>query len=246
MNNKELLNEHDQSTFRALNGILGWIAGTSRPQLAHSYAHFSSRTSSATQGDAKRLLRTLEKAKSDRSTLRFSNIGDISDWSYEVFVDASPGKNHVFDTYTGEICFLKGKNGLRNVTSWKSQRLDIPSATPLEAESEALLNVNSKVKNFRYLFQEVFNIDIHTDIITDSKSLSSAVNSDNSAAKSRKIAVAVITARKLKEEAGNIRLLWTQGGKNPADILTKGTADPNLLIELLQNGKTDLMTGGLT
>ena len=245
MNNKELLNESDQSTFRALNGILGWIAGTSRPQLAYSYAHFSSRINTATKGDAKRLLRTLEKAKSDRSTLRFSNIGDVSDWTYEVYVDASPGKNHVFDTFTGEICFLRGKNNLRNVISWKSQKLDIPSATPLEAEAEALLNATSKIKNFKYLFHEVFNLDIPTDMFTDSKSLSSAVNSDNSASKSRKIAVAIITARKLKEEDGNIRLEWTQGGKNPADTLTKGTADPRLLIELLQSGKTDLMTRDL-
>ena len=116
--------------------------------------------------------------------------------------------------------------------------MEIPVATPLEAEAEAVLDGHVKVKNFRYLFKEIFNRDIFVDIITDSKSLYANANSDNSAQKSRKIAVAVITARKLMEEGGDIRLLWTEGIRNPSDIMTKGTANPDLLLELLETGKS--------
>ena len=246
LSDKELLNESDQSLYRGLNGVLGWVAGTSKPQLAYHYAYSSTKLGAATKGDAKRILRLLEKTKAERPSMFFSNIGKPQDWAYEVFVDASPGKAKVYDTFIGEICFLKGKNNIRNVSSWKSQKLDIPAATPLEAEAEALLNAHSKVKNFRYLYNEIFGLDIPTDIITDSKSLTTSANSDNSASKNRKIAVAIITARKLKEESNNIRLLWTEGNKNPADILTKGTSDPRLLLELLQNGSSELMPKNLT
>ena len=246
LSDKEQLNENDQSLFRSLNGILGWVSGTSRPQLAFHYSTTSSKLNKATKGDAKHLFRLIEKTKVDRSVIKFSNIGDPEDWRYEVFIDASPGKSRIYDSYIGEVCFLTNKHNVRNITSWKSQKLEIPTATPLEAEAEALLNANAKVRNFRFLFKEVFNIDINADIITDSKSLTTNTNSDNSATKNRKIAVAVVTARKLMEEAGGaIRLLWTEGNKNPSDLLTKGTADPRILLELIQTGKSSSMATNL-
>ena len=241
LSDKELLTDKEQSDYRALNGILGWIAGTSRPQLSYQYSSSSGKLNKATKGDAKHLMRILEKTKAERSILRFSNLGPVQDWKFEIYVDASPGRSKVYDSYTGEVCFLTNDKGVRNVTSWKCQKLDIPSATPLEAEAEALLNAHAKIKNFKYLFNEIFNIDIPADLITDSKSLASSINSDNSASKNRKIAVAVITARKLLEEDGNIKLLWTEGNKNPSDVLTKGTADSRLLVEILQSGKSKLM-----
>ena len=242
LSDKELLDDTEQSDYRALNGVLGWIAGTSRPHLAFHYSNSSGKLNKATKGDAKQLLRTLEKTKAERSILRFSNLGPVQDWKYEVYVDASPGRSRIYDSYIGEICFLTNGKNVRNVTSWKSQKLEIPSATPLEAEAEALLNAHAKIKNFKYLFNEIFNIDITADLITDSKSLASSINSDNSASKNRKIAVAIITARKLMEEAGNIRILWTEGNRNPSDVLTKGTADPRLLTELLQSGRSQAMS----
>ena len=246
LSDKEQLDDNDQSLFRSLNGILGWISGTSRPQLAFHYSTTSSKLNRATKGDAKHLFRLIEKTKVDRSMIRFSNLGDPSTWKYEVFIDASPGKSRVYDSYIGEVCFLTSKHNVRNITSWKSQKLETPTATPLEAEAEALLNANAKVRNFRFLFKEVFNLDISADIITDSKSLATNTNSDNSATKNRKIAVAVVTARKLMEEAGGaIRLLWTEGNKNPSDLLTKGTADPRILLELIQTGKSSSMASNL-
>ena len=243
LNDKESLDDKDTSDYRSLNGILGWIAGTSKPQLAYHYSSTSAKLNRATKGDAKFLYRVLEKAKADRTCIKYSNLGPVQDWRYEIFVDASPGKSRVYDSYTGEICFLTSKKGLRNVISWKSSKLDIPVATPLEAEAEALLMAHSKLKNFKYFFNETFNIDIAADLYTDSKSLHSHTNSDNSAQKSRKIAVAVITARKLMEEDGNTRLRFTEGAKNPADIMTKGTANPELVTELLQTGRSKIMTG---
>ena len=238
LKDKEILDENGQSLYRSLNGTLGWISGTSMPQLAFHYSASSAKLGRATKGDAKTLYKIMEKAKRHKTVIKYSNLGPVDDWKYEVYVDASPGKSQIFDSYTGEICFLTGKNGARNVTSWRSHKMDIPVATPLEAEAEAMLEGYVKVKNFRYLFQEVFKRDIVIDIITDSKSLHDNANSDNSAQKSRKTAVAVITARKLMEEGGNTRLCWTEGTQNPSDIMTKGTANPDLLLEILETGKS--------
>ena len=53
LNDKELLNDKEMSDYRSLNGILGWIAGTSKPQLAYHYSSTSAKLSRATKGDAK-------------------------------------------------------------------------------------------------------------------------------------------------------------------------------------------------
>lgn len=243
LSDKEILSDKEQADYRRLNGILGWLAASLHPSLSFHYSVSSGKIGNATHGDAKFLIRLLDKTKKECAEIRFSNHGPIQDWTIEIFIDASPGKAKVYDSIIGETVLIKsGKSGLRNIFSWRSKKLDIPTATPLEAEAEALLEGYAKLKNVHYLMKEIFDKEFLSEIITDSKSLASSINSDNAAGKSRKIAIAVIMAQKLMEEDAQIKLVWTEGQKNPADLMTKGTSDPRLMFELLAQGRSDLMT----
>ena len=234
MKDTEVLTETEQSQYRQAVGILGWLCQSSRPNLAYQSVQSSSKLGKATRGDAKTVLRTLEKAKLDQQCIKFSNLGDPASWSLEVFCDAALGKLHDTDTVTANICFIKGKNGLMNVIDWNSSKLQIPTASILAGEAEAAMDAHGKVRYFRHIFNELFEKTLMAAIFTDSKSLHAAVNSDN-LIKNRRIAVAVATIRAMREKE-NVEVHWTSGSEQLANSLTKGTASPFLLQRVLSTG----------
>ena len=123
-----------------------------------------------------------------------------------------------------------------NIIDWQSKKLDIPSASPLAAEAEAAIEAFGKIKFTRALLMEMLKKnDIQAKIVTDSKSLKQAVDSDNSV-KDKRTGVAVCTLRRCKEFE-NVDLCWVDGENQLADILTKAGVNPIALISVLQGNK---------
>ena len=55
--NDDRLNQNQLELMQKANGILGWLAQVSKPDLSYAYVEFSSILKRATLGDAKRLVR---------------------------------------------------------------------------------------------------------------------------------------------------------------------------------------------
>jgi hypothetical protein len=230
----EILGESDQSLYRKMVGTLNWLITSSKPALAHFCNTASQKLGNASKADAKALLKVLHKAKAEPETIKFSNLGKPANWKIDLFSDASLGKQNDPDSFVGNICFLKG-NGLRNVVNWSASRLDIPTASILNAEAEAVTNSHGKIKYLRFIFDELFGFQMPAAIHTDSKSLFQTVTSDNSI-RNRRISAAVATIRAIKTKEG-ILLHWLKGLANVSDPLTKSNANAANLKHLLTTGK---------
>ena len=234
---EDILGESEQTLYRRMIGIINWLAGSSKPGLSHISCSMSKKLGKATGADARAVLRVLEKAKQQLEVLKFSNLGDDpSKWELEVFADAALGKNSDPDAYIGDICFLKGPNGVRNVVNWQATKLAIPTASILNAEAEAASGAHGKIKYLRFIFNELFGCQPAATIYTDSKSLFSAVNSDNSI-RNRRISAAIATIRALKMH-DNTNIQWIKGLANIADCLTRPNSNLDNLRSLLSTGLT--------
>ena len=121
-----------------------------------------------------------------------------------------------------------------NVIDWGSSKMKVPSASPLSGESEAALMGYGKIKMLRFLIHEFTGLEIPAKLLTDSKSLMQAVNSNNSISDKR-CAVAIAMIRRV-QQADKIQVGWLKGTSQPADVLTKATANPKLLIDILREG----------
>ena len=100
---EDRLDKEQLELMQKANGILGWLAQVSKPDLAYAYVEFSSILKRATLGDAKRLIRMLKKARVDLDTIKFSNLGDVKNWRIKVYCDASFAKLNNVDTVTGDL-----------------------------------------------------------------------------------------------------------------------------------------------
>ena len=118
-----------------------------------------------------------------------------------------------------------------NVIDWGSSKMKVPSDSPLSGESEAALMGYGKIKMLRFLIHEFTGLEIPAKLLTDSKSLMQAVNSNNSISDKR-CAVAIAMIRRV-QQADKIQVGWLKGTSQPADVLTKATANPKLLIDIL-------------
>ena len=230
-----LLEEEDQGNYWKMVGTLGWLTNSSKPSLAHACNSHSTKLGKASRADAKSLLRVLEKAKSEPETIKFSNLGAPRDWKLEIFSDAALGRNTDPDTYVGDIAFLFG-NHKRNVLNWSANKLDIPTASILVGEADAVTAAYGKASYWRYIVNELFGFEIPVTIHTDSKSLHATVCSDNTI-RNRRISAAVATIRAIKTK-DNICLHWVKGLTNLADPLTKPNANTDNLKHVLRTGKT--------
>ena len=217
-------------------GILNWMSTTSKPGIAHACNAASTKLGKASKADAKATFRTLQKAKLEPETIKFSNLGDPKTWRLDIFCDAALGKQGDIDTYIGDIMLFRSANNVRNVVNWSASRLDIPSVGILNGEAEAVTNAYGKVKYLRYIFQELFNSEIEANVHTDSKSLHQTVMSDNSI-RNKRISAAVATIRAIKTQE-NINLIWVKGVQNLADPLTKPNANLVNLKSVLSTGET--------
>ena len=172
--------------------------------------------------------RVLSKSKLEPLDISFSNLGDLSKANLVTYCDASVGKLNGTDTVVGTLSFVKGENGYLNVLEWQSQKLQIPSTSPLAGECQAAMIAYGKIKSQRELMSHVLHRDdIGAKIITDSQSLKNALGTTNSVQDSR-TAIGIKALRAIPE-VENIDVVWARGENQLADPLTKEGASATKL-----------------
>ena len=84
------------------------------------------------------------------------------------------------------------------------------------------------------MLQQIFGVNVPGEIVTDSKSLKDAVQSNN-AVKDKRTSVNINILRSIVEE-DNMTILWLSGALQPADILTKPSVNNRIVKTLMRSG----------
>ena len=232
-----ILDDEGQAVYRSAVGCIGWLAQVSRPDLSFSYVDLSTKAGKATVDDGKEAFRIISKAKENQATIRFANLGDLSKVKILAYYDASHLKNNKVRSYIGDLIFLQGINGCVNIIDWSSQKLQIPAASPLAAECESALEAYGKVSWVRAMWMEFLKAPMVSGIMrTDSKSLESAVATDNSI-KDKKSGVAIARLRAITE-FDDIQVQWVRREVQWADLMTKSGGNATVLKKIINENST--------
>ena len=231
--NEDKLDQKQLELMQKANGILGWLAQVSKPDLAYAYVEFSSILKRATLGDAKRLIRMLKKAQAELDTIKFSNLGDVKNWRIKVYCEASFAKLNNVDTVTGDLVTVEGEGGAMAILEWTSTKLKLPAKSPLNGESEAAMAAQGKIVHYRHMLNQIFGVNVPGEIVTDSKSLKDAVQS-NDTVKDKRTSVNITILRSVVEE-DNMIISWLSGALQPAEILTKPAVNSRVVKTLMSS-----------
>ena len=238
-NNDDKLNQEQITLLMKANGILGWLAQVSKPELSYQYVYYSSIIQKATLGDAKKLVRLLKKAKTELDEIMYSNLGDVKNWRIKIYCDASFAKLNSTDTVIGDLVTLEGENGAIAILEWSANKLKVPANSPLNGESEAAVLAQGKICHYRHILNQIFGVNLPGEIITDSKSLKESVNSNNSV-KDKRTSVNVSILRSVVEE-DNMTISWISGAVQPADVFTKPSVDSKIVKTLMRTGNSNCL-----
>jgi hypothetical protein len=234
------MDEDAQCEFRSVIGRLGWLGSHSRPDIVFDHIALSTRIGKATIGDMKIALKISKKLHASTTEVKFSALGDMSDWVIEAFADA--GYRSLPDGVSscgGQVVIIRdSKSNCACVLSWRGRKLRRIVTSSTAAETLALNDVVSEIVFLLAVLSEILGdgvAKIPINVYTDSDNVKKAVHSTAMVDDPRlRTEIAVLKESLEKEEV--TRLVCIPGKSMIANCMTKRGASGKDLLEILNNG----------
>ena len=158
-----------------------------------------------------------------------------------VCADGSYGKLNNVDSCGGRFIALVGENGKMCPITWGSRKFPRPARSALAADAQAAADAMGEGEAIRLQWEEMSGMDEGTArlvLVTDSKSLQEACQTDNQM-KDKRTAIDIAVLRR-SVDMNIYSIMWKPGRSQLADPLTKQGACCDRLRQALMSGQVDM------
>ena len=234
------LTNDEMTLLRSKIGQLLWLAHQSRPDILFDVTVLASNVTKSKIKDLFTANKLINKAKSQKLSLKFQPLNSENKCHLLVFSDAALGNLPDGGSQGGYIIFLAEKEGKCIPIWWNSKRIRRIVRSTLAAETLAMAEgvdmaifIASLLKELGYSKQGVPIV-----CVTDCKSLQEAIKSNK-----------CVSEKRLRMEIGSIKELFTSGQIQDiewcntktqlADCLTKCGVNGSELLKTLHQGILD-------
>ena len=162
------LSKHEIKKVRGKVGELLWLSLMTRPDLSFEVNTLSSDVGKGDIETVKDLNRLVKKAKSYKSVLKFSKLGNINDLSVKVYADASfVNQSDKVRSTSGRVILLENrKTGKVNVAGWKTKKINRVCRSVKSAETRALEEAIDDGVNIARLVSEIYSGSVNLKNLT--------------------------------------------------------------------------------
>lgn len=238
---EDILDEEEQSHFRKLVGSINWLAMNTRPDLCFDAMEMACNFGKAKVKDIKRAGRILKKSVERNMDIQFRNLGSSKEAVIMVCADGSYGKLNKVDSCGGKLIALVGEGGNMCPITWGCRKFPRPARSALAAEVQAAADAMGEGEVIRLQWEEMSGMDKGTArlvLVTDSKSLQEACQTDNQL-KDKRTAIDMAVLRR-SVEMNIYSIMWRPGKTQLADPLTKQGACCDRLRHALTTGQVSI------
>ena len=225
-------------------GELLWVSLMTRPDISFDVNILSSEVATGTGATVKSVNKIIRKAKSSRSILKYSKLGDISDLSVKVYADASYGnQNDKIRSTAGRVILIENKKtGKVSLVSWKTKKIARVCRSVKSAETRALEEAIDDGVNIARLISEVYTgkVDLKEPnqipvvAFTDSKGLWESLHNTRQC-EEKLLRNSIASMKELLELKMIEDVLWVPTSKQLADCMTKGAKNSDWLLRVAIN-----------
>lgn len=226
------LSRQETRQLKALVGQIQWVAKQTRPDAAYTACELSTRVTSATVADVRRANKQLKNMQQYKVSVSISDTGDLTDASIMLYSDASHANLSGGGSQGGFLILLQGGNSKTAPLLWKSHKLKRVVKSAMGAETMALLEGAEHAILIKALILEITCIDLPLICISDNKSLVTAVKSTK-VIEDKRLYIDICALRQMVQREEIAELHLTTSKEQLADCLTKGTASPDKLLQVL-------------
>ena len=229
--------EIERKQIRAAAGKLGWIARGTRPDLIRDQVEASSQVSRATVADLKAVQKALARVHTHDSVLEVPRLpSDISQWTVQLYTDASWGNLGDGGSTAGRVIFLSG-GGKSFATFWATNRIRRICYSSQSAEIMALNQGLGEAAFVKEMIKEITGHDINMEAVIDNANVYSTITG-NVAPADKKVRLEAANVRDALKEGELKRIKLVRASHQLADSLTKtkNRADSTDLLRVVQTG----------
>ena len=240
------LSKHEIKKVRGKVGELLWLSLMTRPDLSFEVNLLSSEVAKGHIESVKDVNRLVKKAKSVKSVLKFSKLGNISDLSVKVYADASFGnQSDKIRSTSGRVILLENKsNGKANVASWKTKKISRVCRSVKSAETRALEEAIDDGVNIARLVSEIYSGSVNlakpeqipVEALTDSKSLWESLHNTRQC-EEKLLHNSIAGIKELMEMKMVKDVLWVPTTKQLADCMTKRGQNSDWLLKVASRNR---------
>ncbi|XP_064083960.1 uncharacterized protein LOC135199734 [Macrobrachium nipponense] len=117
------LSDSEKSEYRAMIGQLSWIATHTRPDISFDTCELSGLRCNATVSDLMRLLKVIERVKTDNVKLYMPRMRNLEECHLECFSDASFANLKGNGSQGGFVIFLRDNDMERCPVFWQTRKI---------------------------------------------------------------------------------------------------------------------------
>ena len=230
-------------SFKTLVGQLQWASKQTRPDIAFAACELSTRMKEATTNDVKQSNKQLRKLQSESGIIYIPDLEDTTQTTLILYSDASHASLSNCASQEGFVILLCGKNGKSSPLVWTSHKLKRVVKSSMAAETMSMLEDAEYAVLLKALITEIYAPDdthIPTTCIIDSKSLIDAIASTK-IIEDKHLYIDICSLRDMLSHKEINEVKWTPSVKQLADFLTKGTASPEHLTQVIAGLTTTLV-----
>jgi len=231
--NDRILDEDEKSKLRSISGQVAWVASQTRPDVSFDSCRIANRGKNPDIQLLKEANKSIRKMKNCEVTLKICNIGDLKKAEILCYTDATHASLKCGASQGAYIILLHGNGKVIPIT-WQSKKVSRVTKSPLASETLALGEGADASYLLASLLKEILVLEEIPKIkcVTDSKSLYDTLRTTN-VTKDLRLRVDIARLRE-KIEKEEIDVSWVEGKYQLADSMTKGTASPNRLLDVLE------------
>ena len=232
------INEQEKGQLRSRIGQLNWLSTQTHPDISYEVCQASVNFKRAILKDLENINKVIKKLKYEDVTLKFKNLGKLSECKVLCYSDASFRNLNEEGSQGGFILFICNKNDEVIPIQWQSRRLKRIVKSTIAAECLSLIEASEAAYLLKILLEEILaeNCCIEVSCTIDNQSLHDAVYSTK-CVEDRRLRPDIALLRE-KLATGEIKdIKWVESSLQLADCLTKAGASSRPLLEVLSSGK---------
>ena len=235
---EENLNDEEKSIMRGTSGKLGWLGRGTRPDLLFHQVECSTKFVSGKVEDLKRAAKAMKNIQAHRNCVKYKSLGVEDDWSVELATDAAWQNLNGTDSTEAGLVMIRGGNAVAPILWW-SNKIKRVCRSAMEAETMALNTGMDQAIYVKQVLEELLGRpedSIPLRAVVDNQDCHAIVHA-NVAAKERRLRAEVSRIKEALRRGNISEIILVKGPKQLANAMTKRTADPLEILQILQSGE---------
>ena len=232
------LNREEKKMFRQKVGQINWCAIMTRPELSFSLVSLSTRFTHPVVTDMIECNKVIAQAQREQVLIKHSKLkGDLS---IVAFSDAGLANIAGVHSGGGKIIFLAGEDMKVAPLAWSCNKIRRVCNSTMSAETLVAYETLSHSIYLRAMVAEILGVDsrsIPVKLYSDSNNLVDHLRtiSGNNRVRDKRLHIDLSAIAQMIER-DNVQIIWVDGTKQLANVLTKKGAGFHQILEVLRNG----------